>query len=362
MPTLELFTCPSNASASHAVRAPGGYEWWHFIAEDPASDRRIVVSFFDGFPFHPGYVGCYQGYVSHSTRCRPPVPAEFPAVQFAFYEQDRVVARFLCAPSARELVATENSTELLIGQSRMKVDSSGAISLEIRGTPWSSGTWGPRRGEQRTLSAEVTFTPRWSVSSPEQSFGSEAGAAGKQHWLVTHPACDVRGAVHVYGQDERPPIDMEFSGRGYHDHYFGTAPLAGEMNRWMSATLFDDESTTVLRLEDEEGEAAIEGQVIQFTSGREQILDAGKMRIAWPRGVFGVGVPQEIEFGEDTQLSNPRVLCASPFDTHVLYDAQWQGKSRTALCEFAKPGRLRSPIQRVVAQQWVNQANDHVTR
>ena len=34
------------------MNAPGGYERWHFDAEDAASGARIIIGFYDGVTFH----------------------------------------------------------------------------------------------------------------------------------------------------------------------------------------------------------------------------------------------------------------------------------------------------------------------
>src|SRR4051812_36141272 len=93
MPTLPLFTRPQNPNDSHHLQAPGGFERWHFDAEDSSGNRRLVIDFFEGFPFHPAYLWRYQRYLRWPTRFVPLTPPEFPAVSFTLFEGLDPVAR-----------------------------------------------------------------------------------------------------------------------------------------------------------------------------------------------------------------------------------------------------------------------------
>ena len=55
MAVIPLYTPPSCPDAWHQVIAPGGYEWWHFDAEDAATDTQLVASFYDGDIFDREY-------------------------------------------------------------------------------------------------------------------------------------------------------------------------------------------------------------------------------------------------------------------------------------------------------------------
>jgi len=78
MPKISLYrTDVADPDASHDVRAPGGYEWWYFDAEDTANDRQIVAIFLNGFIFHPGYLRAYRRYMNRPTRFAPPLPQDY---------------------------------------------------------------------------------------------------------------------------------------------------------------------------------------------------------------------------------------------------------------------------------------------
>src|SRR5687767_6539330 len=67
MPTISLYTPPAHPDAWHQIRAPGGYEWWHFDAEDARHDRRLVAALFDGDAMDPRYVREYARYRRNPT-------------------------------------------------------------------------------------------------------------------------------------------------------------------------------------------------------------------------------------------------------------------------------------------------------
>ena len=67
MKVLSLFTPPADPDAWHHVAAPGGYEWWHFDAEDVSGQIQITAIFFDGFVFHPGYLRRYASFLRRPT-------------------------------------------------------------------------------------------------------------------------------------------------------------------------------------------------------------------------------------------------------------------------------------------------------
>src|SRR5688500_2921934 len=69
------------AYASHRVRSPGGYEWWHVEACDASADLVVRIDLFDGDPFNPAYRRAYARYRRRPTRVAPPVPGDFPNVR-----------------------------------------------------------------------------------------------------------------------------------------------------------------------------------------------------------------------------------------------------------------------------------------
>ena len=72
MPTVPMYIQhPQATDASHGVFAPGGYEWWHFDAEDEKGEVRIAIDFYDGYPFEGEYISRYERYLRRPTRREP---------------------------------------------------------------------------------------------------------------------------------------------------------------------------------------------------------------------------------------------------------------------------------------------------
>jgi hypothetical protein len=190
VPIIPLFNSPPNPDAWHRVRAPGGYEWWHFDAEDSQSDRQLIVNFYDGYIFDPVYQRRYAQYLRHPTQNAPPLPSEFPCVQFALYENGK--SRFDKKFTTGKFLGSDDSPALTIGDNRVEKIGS-ALRLTLR---------------DESLSAQISFTPKF----------SHAPLNVENHWIVVDPLCDVDAKIQLSGEA------VEFRGRGFRDHRFGAEP------------------------------------------------------------------------------------------------------------------------------------------
>src|SRR5690349_6074304 len=91
MPTLPLYNPAAVPDAWHEVIAPGGYEWWHFEAEDSAGELEVVADFYDGEPDSALYRRAYARFRRQPTRVTPPVPRDYPCVRFRVWEKVETV-------------------------------------------------------------------------------------------------------------------------------------------------------------------------------------------------------------------------------------------------------------------------------
>jgi hypothetical protein len=178
MPTLALFTRPANPDASHQVLAPGGFERWHFDVDDSAANRRVLIDFFEGFPFHPKYLRRYHQYIAHPTRLAPPLPQEFRSVSLTLFENDDVVTRMF------RLGAD-------YGASSMSIEADGAIRLQLRGAPWIAGQSGPVLLEQQTVNADFVFKSIAALASVTESIDPLAEVSDYSQYQVSQSVCDV---------------------------------------------------------------------------------------------------------------------------------------------------------------------------
>lgn len=349
MPTLPLFTPNPIADASHAVRAPGGYEWWYFDAEDSATDTQLVAIYLHGFIFHPGYLRAYARYKRRPTKTSPPLPDDFACMYFVVYRGGRILTQMITQVPAAQYRAAVDKTDVAIGPSTLTRDASG-LRLRIDGTPWKLTGQGPKTLTDRRLHADLTFAPRLPHAPTERRFLSHAMTQADHHWVIADPLCEVSGSVHIDPTETSAGNagageTIAFTGRGYHDHNYGTAPIGPGLAKWVW------------------GRSIVEGRVATFhyAAPRDKALPPeSHLVIADANGVIDSAVPPDIRFDRRTALglaypsqatwpgvmtlTNPRVIDAAPFYLRLQYDADLNGQRTTAFCEAAYPHRLRWPV------------------
>ena len=197
MPTLPLYDTPGNVDAWHRVRAPGGYEWWHFEATSGDSDVRVVIDFFDGDPFNAAYQRAYSNYRRRPTRVAPPVPRDYPCVRIQTFQTGKRVSLIDAPQPPGSLVASDDGMEIRIGPNVIRSDG-GAFQLSLE-------------------SAEFTFRPlEPHPPSVRELAGEERSAIHFR--IIPCGSYDVSGTL-------RLGRETPFAGRGTYVHYFGTGPI-----------------------------------------------------------------------------------------------------------------------------------------
>jgi hypothetical protein len=211
MPTLPLYTPPDVADASYRVVAPGGYEWWHFDAESDSGDVVVVARLGAGFLYHPEYVRRYQSYRRRPTRHPPPVPSEYPCVEFVVFDGTRLVARHATHFPPREFEADYARPWVRVGPNEL-LDGDDGLRLRLHGADEGAGV---------TMTMDLRFRPLL----PRRALDVEAAVQppGRHHWLIVDPLCEVTGEIRLAGG--RNGRELHFRGRGCHDHCFGTQPI-----------------------------------------------------------------------------------------------------------------------------------------
>lgn len=289
MPTVPMFiqhAQPTNAS--HGVFAPGGYEWWHFDAED-GGGNVVTIDVCNGCPFHPEYVKRYQRYLKSPTRTRPPVPGDFPCVSACLYEQDRRTAGFHVVLPAGGLVASRERLELVAGANTVRVRGDGSTGVSIA-------------GPAGTLSAELTFRPIGSFAAWE---GEVSGSADAEvhRWVLVDPLCGVEGEV-VAGEQRRI---VKVRGWGFRDYAYGTRPMDVDLRGRVLA-------------EDRFVAFRMKGGIVQGHDGRVE-------RAAAPSG-FG---PIEVE--GVCRMGAPLSMGQTAHGELVMYRGDYAGMRRTGIGE-----------------------------
>jgi len=297
MPTIPLYSPTEDLDASHHVRAPGGFEWWHFDAEDSTSSTRVVVDVYDGHLFDRAYWKACKKYAKSPTRNPPPIPKQFPAAELMVFRGDRVVS-----------LGTQSLADV------MALGNDGSVLLNIG---------------DANVSAELHFEPvakvagRWLLHSDH-------------HWFLPAAGYDIRGTVTIDGKP------TSFAGKGYHDHYFGLSPVIATVDDWFHGRLLLNDGILAfkqLSLVDG-GQAAI--RLVHATGKGVRNLEITQAGMTRQNGTpWRVGYPLEVTMSDTFKLSRPRVLEANRWSAYLTYEATFNGEEGVAFCRFVCPRRLR---------------------
>jgi carotenoid 1,2-hydratase len=306
MPTIPLYAQPENPDDAHHVRAPGGYEWWYFDAEDERHDRRLVVVLFDGFAFHPRYLRRYARYRRHPTRVAPPLPEQYPCASVHIYEQGELRSHALSLAAAPSRVMTRLGDGVEVRVSTDKV------------------------------MARLLFAPRHPHPPMELSLGSPL-----HRWILADPLSTVDVEVHC----ERGR-SVTFTGRGYRDHQYGTAPYALDAARWFRGRVLFDEAAYAFHVVRNARGHTDAARLVEATVDRLAEIPVTRASCDWSRKARpGVTYPHAVALDETLHLHNPRVIDSSAFHARLVYDAVCRGaRCGQALCDAVHPARLRHPI------------------
>jgi hypothetical protein len=347
MPTLPLYTPSATPDASHRVVAPGGYEAWHFDAGSDSGALRVVATVGVGDPFHAEYLSRYLRYRRRPTRVPPPLPWEYPWARLAVYEGARLLARFTAHPRPGEFTASASRPEVNAGANGFMRDADCSLALRLQGQ--SSDASGP-------ISARLTFRPL-APHGPHETAVLPASTAGDEHrWVVADPWCDVSGTVTVPGRE------IDFRGRGYHDHTYGTGPLLTAMRRGVRGRiLLRDRAVAFYIAEPVEQHLPVEvrlvdagAQGVREVAGVRELTDGFAAATRWRRTARSGLYPGALHLhgpALDLKLTAPAVLESPAGHVHMTYSAASEAYAGQALCEvwaatrspWRLPGRMTGP-------------------
>jgi hypothetical protein len=325
MPIIALFTPPKSSDAGHQVLAPGGYEIWSFDAEDPAMDTRIVAVFGEGPPYHQGYLRTYSAYLRRPTRRTPPLARDYPYVGLSVYRRGWIVYEFWKCFRPGALCASTNEPEVTLGPNRMTRNTAGDYLLHL---------------EEGRMSADVTFSPKFGGATAERTFPSRGMMGAEHRWVVAAPLCEVSGAIRF--RQKASENTIEFQGRGYHDHHYGTAPLGLGLKRWIRGRVLLDERAIAFQMAEPRDKLAMESELLE--ADREGIRHWDEQRWTFPKSRRArwrtPDYPEEMRCGEKLKLSQPCIIDPMGSDLRIIYSAQLEdGSVAQALCDVTHPQR-----------------------
>ena len=333
-----MLTDAAHPDAWHRVTAPGGYEWWYFDAESADGRTQIVAIFLEGFVFHPGYLRRYFAFLKRPSKIAPPTAGEFPCVYLAVYRDGKVRRQFMTQYAPGDFAADAAVPGVRIGPNHMSFD--GAYRLTLRGTPWTLTARGPQLVADQTLSADLTFRPMLDHAPLARRFLSRQMTGADHHWVLAAPRCDVSGTINL-GDGET----LDFAGRGYHDHNYGTGPLGPGLKRWTwGRVLLADRVVGFQLAEAADTASPPEVHLFEADAAGERDVDR-EATWTWARRVPPLlSYLKTLDVPGWLTLTNPRVVDSSPFYLRLVYDADAGGERGSAFVEVAYPHRLRVPI------------------
>lgn len=358
MPTLPLYTPNAIADASHGVAAPGGYEAWHFDAETSSGDLRLVATLARGDPFRADYLARYQQYRRRPTRWPPPLPAQYPGARVAVYEKQRLLGQFTTQFSPDQFSASAQRPQVRAGPNEFVRGQDGALSLRLRGAlPGNAGSG----RDQFNLSADLTFRPVLRHAPHEACLLSPPLFGDEHRWVVADPLCEVSGTVSLTARGDArgrgAARDIDFRGRGYHDHTYGTGPLPASAGHWLRGRLLLGERVVAFyaaaplnrylpvqaRLVEADAAGVRELAVAPVkTSGWRRVAGGGQYPLALH--IAGPGIPE-------WTLADPVLLGSSDGPTRLIYSGGTGTHGGPVLCEVgvAPGGRWRIPARQTGA-------------
>jgi hypothetical protein len=298
MGTLKLMTQPATPDGSHRIGSPGGYEVWHFYAEDPSQQIRLLVSMHDGDIASPSYRHRLTAYLKRPTANEPPIPSQYPCIRASVYENEKLLVNHeLNFPPGA--FRTEDDGSITLGTNRVAFS---ADEISVSATAL-----------EKSLKIDLSFR-RAFCTAPAEIITED------HHWVPRSPLCEVRGRVEI------GPRKINLMGLGQHNHYFGTKPpesswIRGGIVFPRASAIFhvmNDRPTVVIA--DETGFRRIES--VPFSANWVRSLTHRKPR------------PASIQFGTWLILRNPRIGTASPSELQLFFDAYLDGEMATAWAEI----------------------------
>jgi carotenoid 1,2-hydratase len=335
---LSLVSAAEHPDAWHDVRAPGGYEWWYFDAEDTRQDVQIVGILLDGFVFHPGYLRRHFRYLRRPTRFAPAQARDFPCAYFVIYEKGKLVGQFMTQYPPGSLVASRSVPEVTLGPNTLGVRD-GEYRLHLEGTPWKLTGRGPQTLHGTTLSVDWSIEPISRHAPIERTFLSRKMTGASHHWVLAGPHSRYTATVKL---GER---SWSLSGLAYHDHNYGTGPLGPGLKRWIwGRALFEGGCYTFHHAVPRDATLPTETHLLHVTPGGVTELHANDARADFDARALGLAHPRKLTLHPDLELSNARLVDVTPFYLRLMYRACTPRGEGTAFCEVAYPHRLRWPV------------------
>ncbi len=303
-------------------QGPGAQEWWYFDAISDDGRDAVVVVWYAGLPFDPDYGVATLRHLKNPTAHPAPTALDHCAIGFSWYHDGKTAAYALNGFRSGDFTHAPEPFVVAIAGNRL--DRDGRDYCLTVATPAVDG--------KHRIAAELRFRPAPASESLEQDLGNP----GSPHlWILAAADCRAEGRIRIAGPR---PLDLEFLGRGYHDHNAGAEELSVAMTRWHWGRVHDGSSTEIYyRAEPRSG--APRNLWITCHDGRpvavrnEVTIAESELR----RNVFGVRDPGILTATAGRSVlirRNLRCLDDGPFYRRSLAKFDSEGRTSVGISEL----------------------------
>lgn len=224
-------------------QTPGAQEWWYFDAISDDGKDALVVIFFAGLPFDPSYGTSALKHLDNPEAHPAPHPLDHCGIAFSWYRPDgahkprkgrgnpghRTQAYALNGHRRDAFDHEADPFRVAVAGSQVERDDDG-YRIIIDAPDWDPS---------RKIAAELRFRPASGTESFEVDLGSDKAP---HHWILAASDCRVEGTIAVDGPDGQ---QLEFKGRGYHDHNAGAEELSRAMTKWEWGRVHHEDRTEI---------------------------------------------------------------------------------------------------------------------
>ena len=191
---------------------PGAHEWWYFDALSDDGRDALVCVWYAGLPFDPSYGVATLRHLRNPAKHSQPRALDHSAIGFSWYRDGKPLAYALNAHKADQFASQADPFAIKVATSRVERDGTGYL-LTVD-TPSVEG---------RPIRAEFRFHPADLTEPLERDLGTPDAP---HDWILAAADCRVEGKASV------GDAQMNFQGRGYHDHNAGAEDLSVAMRSW----------------------------------------------------------------------------------------------------------------------------------
>lgn len=224
--------------AYHVQRTPGAYEWWNFEAIDQAGNG-VVVTLFEGLPFHPYYQAAMARWNRHGRKAFITPPSDalasyYPAAYMGVYQGGARVAQFLNLYPHGSFEGHTDQPEIRVGPNRVTLRADGSFGIIARGYPFEIRGGIPKPRLDQVLSATLNFAPTFTGVQHIRPLRPQGRDGSHHHWVLAAPHGRMTGRIQQIAENEAVALlDLPLNAAGYHDHMYGQGPLGSGVRQFV---------------------------------------------------------------------------------------------------------------------------------